>query len=621
MKAQSPSAAQPSAPARGSRLCPYCLRRVASFQKSVEGKNHSQTCPECLKIIPALYTHKYDDCPPVVFSLVGRPRHGKTVYLASLLYALDQLRERYPDFYYKPLDSVGMDTLRTLMHNLREGRLPESQPKMFPRPVILELGGLPRVGGCRLLLYDTGGEIFNDTPNFKEYGEYTVGSRAVVWLVSLRDLESPEDLDALLQVYTEGLLEWNVNPRQQMLLVVLTKGDVLKEWEGMPAEVKGFLEGEEEEEGFDPWQRQEALSQALESWLNPRYNFPRAARRTFAAVRYCVVSALGHDPQGQTLEVSILPRGVLMPLYWLWTFQGRPKVTVQEPEPLDERGAAREALYFSLEEAVRRAPAGATVRLERGTYRLAAPLAVARPLRLEGAGMDETQVVCGAGGHGLAYSGAGLFSATGITFRHKGPAAGHVLSVARGEVRLEACRFRDALCTLQRGGCGLKLAGDVRGTVTDCEFLNNGCYGVLVQGQARPVLERNVCRANEQAGVAYFGAAGGVARNNTCAENMHGIYLSGEAAPVLEENGCLENTGCGIFYTGTSGGRAVANRCERNREDGLHLEERSLPEVRDNSCAGNGEDGLHVGLLARPTLGENHCSGNGESDFTDERER
>jgi len=71
-------------------------------------------------------------------------------------------------------------------------------------------------------------------------------------------------------------------------------------------------------------------------------------------------------------------------------------------------------------EAVRVAPVGVTQRLQPGRYALSLSLLLERPIRLEGAGMDATEIVCQAEGRMVRSTGNGLFAARDLTFRHLG---------------------------------------------------------------------------------------------------------------------------------------------------------------------------------------------------------
>lgn len=510
-------------------LCPYCLRVVKSFQeKSLDnGKNVFQCCPypDCEQPMPVQYLQNYESYFPVIVSLMGLPTHGKTTYLTSLLSQFGRLGKQWRNFSYRSLDSAGWREILERVKPYEAGEPPESTEKMFPRPVILQLEGLPKVGRCRLLMYDTGGEVFEQVPDLKEYGAYTTRSRCVVWLVSLAQLASPLDLADLLHVYLDALAELKGDPKKQRLLVVLAKGDLLRARPAVPASMQHVLDQEgDAEPGLD---KMEELSHAIEAWLEAGdyYNFVRVARNAFDAVRYCTVWAWRDQPPEETKPVPFAPRGVLLPLFWV--------VALNSRQVVQHAGTS----YFSLEWAVRRAPAGATLVLGASRYALAEPLRIDRPLRLEGRGAGHTQIVSTAEGYGIRYDGAGLFAAEGIAFEHRGRNAANVFWAAGGVVGLRQCRFSGAAGDNAdpRGGCGLLLTGNVSGVVSQCEFVNNR-FGILLDDAARPTLEDNACGENAEADIAYHGSSAGVARkNHSLGETPLQLRVADQAHPTLEQ--------------------------------------------------------------------------------------
>src|SRR5262249_48837840 len=97
----------------GTMRCPISLRDVGGFTQAVsEDGGKSYTCPECKEAVPLLYAEDYAEYPPIVFSLVGLRGHGKTVYLASLLYEFERVGRQWRDFTFSPLDESGLTTVR-----------------------------------------------------------------------------------------------------------------------------------------------------------------------------------------------------------------------------------------------------------------------------------------------------------------------------------------------------------------------------------------------------------------------------------------------------------------------------------------------------------------------------
>ncbi len=302
--------------------------------------------------------------------------------------------------------------------------------------------------------------------------------------------------------------------------------------------------------------------------------------------------------------------------------------------------------YRTLEEAVAAASPGETILLETGTYRLVEPLEVSKPLRLVGAGMDDTEIVSEAWGYVVRFSGDGPFAAECITFRYEGGGVADVAVVEGGEVAFARCRFTGARAihaALLGGRAGLRLQGNTIGVVRDCVAAGND-YGIYVGGQAQPTLDRNVCTDNETSGIFYLGSPGGVACQNECSGNgVAGIYVGGQAQPTLEGNTCTGNKSSGIAYGGDASGVSRQNECAGNGI-GIFVGEQSRPTLegnvcadneragiaycllpcdaggiaRQNKCSGN-EVGIYVAETAGPDLVDNDCYDNAEEDILDER--
>lgn len=239
-----------------------------------------------------------------------------------------------------------------------------------------------------------------------------------------------------------------------------------------------------------------------------------------------------------------------------------------------------------LVEAVRLAPDGATILLGPGTYRLAEPLDIRKPLRLMGTGMDETEIVSNVEGYAIRFSGKGPFAAEGITFRHAGTEMADVVVVQGGEVSFARCRFTGQSSEWGEGArAGLRLQGETTGIVRDCVAVGNYAAGILVEGQSRPTLEGNICTDNG-AGIAYFESASGTARQNKCSRNGEGISVNQHARPMLERNVCSDNTTFGIHYLGEAGGVICQNECTRNWV-GIFLTGSADPNMENNNCHGN----------------------------------
>lgn len=247
--------------------------------------------------------------------------------------------------------------------------------------------------------------------------------------------------------------------------------------------------------------------------------------------------------------------------------------------------------YRTLEEAVMAAEDRATITLGPGSYRLVMGLETAKALTLVGAGMDETEIVSGAPGHVVNFTGTGTFNARDITFRHDGSQMADVVVVDQGTGNFSDCRFTGAIFEEGKGNrAGLRFRGSSRGKVENCIASGNDNSGILVEKQAQPELRGNVCSDNGVVGIGYMDLARGLAVGNECTNNSIGIAVAVEAKPALEGNKCNDND-YGIAYVENGGGQSIGNECQRNRI-GISIGGSSTVQLADNDCRDNTEEDI-----------------------------
>ncbi len=320
-----------------------------------------------------------------------------------------------------------------------------------------------------------------------------------------------------------------------------------------------------------------------------------------------------------------------------WAGQSVAPVTTKVATPMTVSVAADgRGDYRTLEQALAAVPEGATIHLSADTHRLAAPLLIEKSVRLLGAGMNSTSVVCDGHGYVIKVSGADRFEAQGITFRHEGETNADVVVVIGGELAVTECRFTGGMGKDGGpNGDGMALLGACQGHVSHCQMERNS-IGIAVGGQAQPTLEENVCVRNGL-GITYFAIFGGVARNNRCVDNDYGIYVTRQAQPTLEDNICEGNKSSGILYGVNASGVARNNRCGGNRHAGILVVGQAQPTLegnvcerndvgiaydenangvaRKNRCVGNQGYGIFVDEQAQPTLEANTCLENRSGDL------
>ncbi len=164
-----------------------------------------------------------------------------------------------------------------------------------------------------------------------------------------------------------------------------------------------------------------------------------------------------------------------------------------------------------LEEALQRVGRGGTIELGPGTHRLSRPLKLTEPVKLVGAGVERTRVVCDGEGYVLCLAGRGPYELRGIDFQHLGERWANVAVVEANRALIEACRFAGGKWDKQnkRGGSGLWVKAQSFAVVRSCIAEGNDRCGIEVAEQARPTLEENQCRNNEVCGIGYFDSSGG----------------------------------------------------------------------------------------------------------------
>lgn len=305
-------------------LCPYCVTDIGG---------NAASCSQCNKEIPEIYRTHYPRATwlrrptPLLLSVVGFSGHGKTVYLAALLHTLEaELTKVWKGFYRQGLDRDSILTVRDNLQLLEQRRLPESTRQNFPAPSIHRLAKIPQFGDKVVIIYDTSGEAFEDDLRIEQYAHFVKRSRCVFFLVSLDDLADPLpiELHRLLNVYTMAMERMHSPTKQQHLVVVFTKADLLPETRLRHyPEVVRHLSTSSYVDLHDLQEyrrRLEQVSQELADFTNnglEARGFVNLARDAFKSVAYCAVSALGSAPEGIRLRDAMTPIRVVDPLIWL----------------------------------------------------------------------------------------------------------------------------------------------------------------------------------------------------------------------------------------------------------------------------------------------------------------
>lgn len=319
-------------------LCPFCLTNLKSDIKS---------CSACKTELPSEYVERHSGwiasfTPPAIVSVIGFSGHGKTVYLASLFFALQNLVPRAWGSFYR--QALTMNTLQVLYKNLgmlKMGEMPDATLKVFPVPNIDRFHNMPKFGNRTMLMYDPPGEAFEIDAHaeyFEEYAGFVKHSPCALFLISITDMmqkfESEDavadEMDSLLQRYNLGLMNGKKSAKlDQHLIVVYTKSDRLLSHAGFPPEViqsleKSGVDGLGNIDGYlqDMKRNSVLLRSFTENTLNAR-GFLNNAYEHFQSVEFCAVSSLGSEPTGNRLAERVSPRRVLDPLIWVLSKSSR----------------------------------------------------------------------------------------------------------------------------------------------------------------------------------------------------------------------------------------------------------------------------------------------------------
>lgn len=288
--------------------------------------------------------------------------------------------------------------------------------------------------------------------------------------------------------------------------------------------------------------------------------------------------------------------------------------------------------------ALEAAQPGAVLRLAPGVYTLRGPLKRIHPLTLEGAGPQETRILCTAGTaeslwH-LHLAEGGTVRLANLTIALDSPAT-ELLSVTAGQLQLQQVRLEgtpkgghgltlrgdaqldaDACEILNMGGTGLRAFDDARLRLTTCTLTGHGGYGLAAGHRAAVEAERLVVQANGRGGVSVEAEATLDLQTSRIAGNgRRGVLVRASGSCKLHGNTIEHNAGPGVEAIAAPGLTLDGNQIRGNRGAGMMLGEGARAEARANACAENSEDGVAVFKGARVRLEGNDATRNGRFGF------
>jgi hypothetical protein len=310
---------------RNNIVCPYCLAEdTIDKKKDKKGKNY-YACSECNSTITREYVENTSASVEVV-SAVGFRGHGKTLYFSSLFHSLDKLATIWPGFYSFATDEKSLDTIKENISKLKRGDLPPPNPASFPIPTNVRFSNMPSLGNKFFLFYDTGGEAYTRASKLIKYAGFVRRSNTVIFLVCLEDIDyNGLKMHELLSIYTQGMIELGGNPKDQHLLVVFSKGDLLGPRLTRWKQIRNYLAGGRMENlknirMSNYIMGMKIVSARLRRFAKKELNatqFINFAQDRFKSVDFSIISSLGAKPVENRLQVEMNPKRIFDPLLWV----------------------------------------------------------------------------------------------------------------------------------------------------------------------------------------------------------------------------------------------------------------------------------------------------------------
>ncbi|MBI5093430.1 MAG: ankyrin repeat domain-containing protein [Candidatus Hydrogenedentes bacterium] len=229
-----------------------------------------------------------------------------------------------------------------------------------------------------------------------------------------------------------------------------------------------------------------------------------------------------------------------------------------------ERAVPKE--FPSIQAALDASAPGDTILIEAGRY--TESLSFKTGVTLKGAGKEKVTVISPAGEKpALTVSHCASGAVSGVTFEGAKDTPSESQQAAP-LCRIEESSIEIADCTFHEGkDNGIAILGKSAPEVHDCAALKNAENGILVKGPgAAPVLTKNRCAENGQAGIRCETAARAQITENICSGNsMFGILAEGKNVAVhIDRNTCERNKRAGITVDYDAKGVGAGNKFSGN---------------------------------------------------------
>ena len=306
-------------------LCPFCLKEDTIKKIEEKGRSYYVCSEHPEPKIPIIYAEN-ERIPRDIISAIGFRGHGKSAYFASLFSSLDDLARVWTGFYTFPIDEQSLVTVHDNVNLLKSGKLPNATPVNFPMPTIVQFSNMPKFKDRFLIFYDTAGENYERASRLVNNASFVTRSQTAIFFISLHDLEyDPQEMTRLLAVYIMGLKDLGGDPKQQHLLVVLTKGDLLAPklesheqiWKYL---VNGDVKNLQYSDIKSQMKEMKEISMLLKEFIIKDIGasmFLNLGKANFRSVEISIISALGAAPRGGQLDLIATPKRIFDPILWV----------------------------------------------------------------------------------------------------------------------------------------------------------------------------------------------------------------------------------------------------------------------------------------------------------------
>ena len=269
-----------------------------------------------------------------------------------------------------PADDDTLKNVREAADRLARGIPPEKTTKMFPRPMMFYLYGVPvpnflgrpKPRRCTLLVYDTSGESYRTIDELTQFAFFVKRASTALMFVSLLDpegcdwKESGLKMHEMLSVYIAGMSSLGGITQKQRLVVTFTKGDELAKKSRLPQDLETYLkEGHTSDlariydhcaervtapagpyKSVSPlhddfsapnsspcyFEKMAQVSDSLRNWCDAANFVQLAGKSNFQDVRFSIVSSKGFDfaknDAVSAEPIAMEPLRLFDPLLWVF---------------------------------------------------------------------------------------------------------------------------------------------------------------------------------------------------------------------------------------------------------------------------------------------------------------